>query len=291
MSGSTRYGLRVHPYAVCLKMDRGARGRVDRPDSMRPLATRDRKARRGRIHRWSKASARRLRLIALNAGAEFRSLVTLTYRARTEDWESDRERNLRIVQHSKADLHRFLRCLRKYLGDYLWVQEFQKRGVVHYHILCTALVDRARIAEVWARASGQIGDDAVLRIGADVKEVESQRGVRDYAAAYIGKEKQKSLPAGVEGAGRWWGRSRSLEVVVLDELTWLDTHENVIWKLPERIGRIMRKYLSKVFRYKYRGGVMFDFKGERLAKVPEMIRQLREHYGDLAGVGDMVGRV
>ena len=80
---------------------------------------------RGKIRGWSRGSARRLAFVAANADARFGSHLTLTYRARAAEWEDDAERNQRVIRRSKADLHRFLSCLRQEIGRYLWVQEFQ----------------------------------------------------------------------------------------------------------------------------------------------------------------------
>src|SRR5207302_2774964 len=107
-----------YPYAVDLRQDqrRKPRNRSLLRDSYR-----------GPIKGWSKSSFRLLQLVALNADGVFASHVTLTYHALTESWETDQDRNRRIVLQSKADMHRFLMCLRNELGEYLWVQEFQER--------------------------------------------------------------------------------------------------------------------------------------------------------------------
>jgi hypothetical protein len=78
---------------------------------------------------------RNLAFVAANAGVEFRSHLTLTYHAVNESWEDDQGRNRRIVNRSKRDLNRFLKAMRPQLGAYLWVQECQERGVIHYHLL------------------------------------------------------------------------------------------------------------------------------------------------------------
>jgi len=143
LTAGTKYGVGVHPYAVDLRQDqrRKPRRRSFLSDTYR-----------GAIKGLSKSSFRRLQLVALNAAGVFASHVTLTYHALTETWETDRDRNRRIVQQSKADMHRFLMCLRGELGEYIWVQEFQERGVIHYHLLCTEPVSQERASDAWARA-------------------------------------------------------------------------------------------------------------------------------------------
>jgi hypothetical protein len=281
---STRYGIRVHPFAVQMRSDGRPRlpgGEVTAQSVyVRHLQGGPELRVRGTIRAWSRASARRLRLLALNSGGAFRSLLTLTYRARELAWEEQPSRNRRVVKRSKADLHRFLRCLRAELGLYLWVQEFQKRGVIHYHVLCTSEVSKERVGEVWTRASGQADDPDVLRHGVDVQETRSDRGVRDYVGRYVGKESQKNLPPGVDNAGRWWGASRSLKPIVLEEVVWLDTSDDVIRPRELRIRRDLCTYLRKAFGFKYRGGVIFDYAGGVTARLPGMVTRLRAHYGE-----------
>ncbi len=273
MAGSTRYGVRAYPFAVELRQDQRRRHR-------RGLRRSDY---RGAIRAWSKASFRRLQLVALNSDGLFRSLVTLTYRAPVQEWETDLDRNRRVVKQSKEDLHRFLMCMRRELGKYLWVQEFQERGVIHYHLLSTEVVAEERATLAWVRASGQFDDVAVRRHSVNVRDVRSERGARSYLGRYIGKERQKCLPKGIDGAGRWWGRSRDLQVITLGESCWLDTGEEERDTRELFVSRCLRRYLSKVFGFKFRGGVVFDFGGERVAAVPRLMEQLRSKYGELVG--------
>jgi len=233
-------------------------------------------------------------MVALNADARFVSHVTLTYRARTESWEDDAKRNGRVVERSKSDLHRFLRCLRREGGDYLWVQEFQERGVIHYHVLFIRAVSQERAALVWARASEQLHDGDVLRHGVKVDAVRSERGARSYLGKYIGKGRQKVLPEGVGSAGRWWGRSRSLRLMALDEVVSYDPEEAIRRPAELRIMRAVRRYLSKVFsagravRRKFRGGAFPDYGGELSKKLHAMVVRLREHFGVTASLGEML---
>jgi hypothetical protein len=132
---ATDYGMRLYAHGVELRSD----GRYQERHRTGPFTfLRDRardRARRGAIRAWSKASARRLAFIAANAALFFAAHLTLTYRATQQEWEPEGDRNLRFVQRCHADRHRFLRCLRSEIGEYLWVREFQRRGVVHFHVL------------------------------------------------------------------------------------------------------------------------------------------------------------
>src|SRR5689334_11077681 len=147
------HGLRIFAGGLVLHGDR--RHRVWTMDGVEEFATYTcpRRGRRGRIRAFSEASRRRLELIAASAGNGFRSLLTLTYHAPTEAWEDDAGRNARVVSRSKRDLNRFFTVMRPELGAYLWIQEFQARGVVHYHVLCEADVEASRASLVWCRAT------------------------------------------------------------------------------------------------------------------------------------------
>lgn len=278
--GTGQYGIRVFRNGVELRGDGRLRFRRSRPSEWGPEYAIRSHGRRGSVGGWSEASARRLAFIAANLDSTFQSLLTLTYRARTEAWESDAERNRRVIRRSQADRHRFLRCLADELGRYLWVREFQTRGVVHYHAITEREMSQERVTEAWCRATGQLEDEAVLRHGVRVDAIWSQGGALSYLARYLGKERQKQLPAGVEGAGRWWGRSRSLKLATLEEVIWLDRSEGVR-RLPElRIVRVLRRYVSKCTRRPYRGGAFLDYGGRLSARLREMVGTLRAYYGE-----------
>jgi hypothetical protein len=243
---------------------------------------------RGKIRAWSVTSARRLAFITANADLFFRSHLTLTYRAVQESWESVGDRNLRFVKRCRADLHRFLRCIRREIGEYLWVREFQQRGAVHFHVLSELEVAQERAAAAWCRATNQAHDEAVLRHGVQADAIRSQNGARSYVSRYIGKERQKELPEGVDGAGRWWGRSRGLRLAVLEDIVWLDRSEGVRRPKQLRIVRILRRFIEKTFRRRYPGGAFVDYGGKLAAKLGAMAQRLREHYGWSPGLTELL---
>lgn len=278
--GVGSYGLRVYRNGVELRSDGRLRFRRSRPSEWGPEYAIRSHGRRGVVGGWSEASARRLAFITANADSTFSCLLTLTYRARTEAWESDAERNRRVIRRTQADRHRFLRCVHGELGHYLWVREFQARGVVHYHVLSERTLPQERATVAWCRATGQLEDEAVLRHGVLVDEVRSQGGALSYVARYLGKERQKRLPEGVEGAGRWWGRSRSLKLATLAEVVWLDRAEG-IRRAPElTIVRVLRRYVSKCTGRRYRGGAFVDYGGRLSARLRGMVESLRAFYGE-----------
>lgn len=189
-------------------------------------------------------------------------------------------RNLRIVKRSKADLNRFLTAMRKQLGAYLWVQEVQSRGVVHCHLLCEHELYEPEVKLVWCRVIGALDDAAARPHAAKVEAVREQKKVRKYLAFYLGKGRQKSLPDGVKGAGRRWGASRTVELLHLaDVVSWAagakQGHRNEI-----RTVRTLRKFISGIVGFNYRGGVIVDWGGGRSARAHRALGMLADFYGE-----------
>src|SRR5262245_32973043 len=126
------YGLRIHPHGVVLRSDRRARGVTDDGVEFTFQLARG-GGRRSGVQGVSRASQRNLGMKAANAGGEFAALLTLTYHGLAKEGEAEAARNLRIARRAKADLNRFLSAMRRLLGRCLWVMEFQRRGVIHFH--------------------------------------------------------------------------------------------------------------------------------------------------------------
>jgi hypothetical protein len=272
------YGLRL--YVAGLVVHRDHRPRVSCDGGIRPaVAAVIQGGRRGGIAAFSESSRRRLEFVAANCCARFRTLVTLTYHARVEAWETDAVRNRRIVKRSKRDLNRFLARMRREMGPYLWIQEFQSRGVIHYHLLCEGGLSPERCVVVWTRATGELDDADALRHAVRVESVSGQKQVRSYLGRYLGKQRQKLLPPGVEGAGRWWGRSRRLELEIVREIV---THgrENIeVCAVSAKVLRSLRRWLSGRLKFRIRGGQLVDWSGRLSADGADVIDGLLAFYG------------
>ena len=267
------HGLRIFAGGFVLHGD--GRRRYWSKDGVEEIEKREQgRGRRGGVKAFSETSRKRLELIAASASNEFRSLLTLTYHARAEAWEDDATPNGRIVARSKRDLNRFLTTMRRELGAYLWVQEFQVRGVVHYHALCEGEVSEERVALSWCRATEELDDAAALKHATRVDRVESQGSAKWYVARYIGKARQKLLPAGVEAGKRWWGRSRSVELQVLADVVVLAEGETVPRPTAARVVRCLRRFLRGELKFKFRGGTVVDWKGELSKRAASLVVQL-----------------
>lgn len=196
------YGVRVYRQGVEFRQDHRRRDLKGEAFVIPLRLQNDGYQRRGAIGGLSMASARRLVFIAANVGTPLTTILTLTYRENARRGESDEERNFRVARRSMEDLNRFLTCVRLEIGGYLWVQEFQERGVVHYHVLCERAITEQRVRVVWCRATDALDDEAALRHAVKVERVAIPVGARSYVGRYMGKQRQKSLPAGVTGDGK-----------------------------------------------------------------------------------------
>jgi hypothetical protein len=116
--------------------------------------------------------------------------------------------------------------------------EFQRRGVVHFHVVFEEdfLRDRGWLAECYVETIKRKGketrilrgpfeaiivrrwimavedtDLAFLRFqrGGIVELFRTANGAACYFGSYLAKADQKTLPFGLDGCGRWWAISRN----------------------------------------------------------------------------------
>jgi hypothetical protein len=190
------YGVQVHARGVVLHTDRVPR-KEDREGRVVPIGPlKGHRGDRAPIRAFTEGSRRRLEYLLANVRAEFCRIVTVTYHALCESWEGEEDRNRRIVKRSKSDLNRFLSSVRAQIGRYAWVQEFQARGVVHYHVLCENPLTQERASFLWCRATGESDDAAAMRYAVKVEAVESRIGARSYLGRYVGRDGRSLCPRG-----------------------------------------------------------------------------------------------
>ena len=169
------------------------------------------------------------------------SFITLTYstkhRPTPEKWKRDRDAWLKRLRRRYPD------------AVPIWVREYTKAGVVHFHLLVWWGVARyteswkdrrAWISRSWAETITDGAKDkeaylASLKAGTNCRPVTSKGKLREYLGKgggekahpgssmvrELGKRAQKSAP--VEGEGRWWGlgnraaynRAKRIYIVIL----------------------------------------------------------------------------
>lgn len=272
------YGLTIHPQGVVLRSDRRYRYHDDN-GALRVAARRGGTGRRQGVAGFSKASQRNLAMVAANADAAFRWHLTLTYHAIEVPGEDERALNERIAKRAKRDLNRFLSAVRRSLGRYLWVMEFQARGVLHFHVLCEHEIAHQMATLAWCRSTDELGDADAMRHAVRVQEVRSERAARYYLGRYLGKVDQKKLPPGVQAAGRWWGRSRGVELITVDYIvSGREGHDDVD-VAGVRIVRTARKWLSRDLGWKFQGGSFVSWGGRLTGRLRGVVCRLRDYFG------------
>lgn len=163
------------------------------------------------IVEFSKSSAARFRRYLRECTATYRTIITLTY-PHGHGFDGGR---------AKRDLRVFLQRCRRKLGDVpgfsmCWFMEFQRRGSIHFHILCTDFIDRMFLSEVWYGICGT-DDRRHLASGTNVQAIRSGRGgISSYAAKYAAKHVQKVVPPEFGWTGRFWGVCGERGVVSAD---------------------------------------------------------------------------
>lgn len=185
---------------------------------------------RGTIKTYSRASRRRLlRTMGKIDTSQIPVFLTLTYPAEFPEDSSS----------WKAHLNAFDRRLRRRFAHaaFAWKLEPQKRGAPHFHLLVWN-VPYLWLREWAGRAWYEVvksGDDKHLRAGVRVEQIRSWRGVKSYAAKYLGKV--QALPEGWEAPGRIWGFRHS------EDIPWAAVVKlHVTDRQAARLMRYLRRY-------------------------------------------------
>lgn len=161
------------------------------------------------IQAFSDKSRSRLKHTAVNSGDILKSQFCLTYPG--DNWPTD-------GREFKRHLNLFLTHLRKAYPflSYLWVAEFQTRGVPHVHAFLDippTEKNRFILARIWCRIVNPATtfSDSHWRFHTDPKNfIRWTMGTGSYICKYLDKAAQKAIPPGFISFGRWWGNSRGL---------------------------------------------------------------------------------
>lgn len=158
---------------------------------------------RGEIQSFSDSSRARLRKYLRETLADYKSMVTLTYpRDCGIDGVASKDHLRRFLQ----ELRRATKSNREHWSAF-WFLEFQKRGAIHFHILCTHFYHYEWIAKKWYDIVGS-GQEVHLQAGTRIEKIRAGRnGISSYCAKYAAKFDQKLIPDGFGWVGRFWGVS------------------------------------------------------------------------------------
>lgn len=239
---------------------------------------------------WSPAVRKRFRLAAAEIDFSFRKkarwlLVTLTYPGDLSTlahkvgcpWSLlDRTSVCTCRELWAEHLEAFALRWERRFGERpfaLWAKEFQRRGVVHFH-LCVLWPPRAELwrlrrwlSRVWYEVVGS-RDERHFLAGTNAKAADSHHGVTEYLNRELGKARQKTLPAGLEEPGRMWG-------------IWGLPRERADVRLTEREFHVLRRAIAGVVRAWMRAyAAELRAKGRRLVR-----RALLRYFGRYALAG------
>lgn len=180
-------------YHRAVKLVRPYKGDPDRPTP--PTRT--------EINSFSSKSRSRLKFTAGNS-PQLVSQFGMTYHKATPDG-----------REVKRHLNLFLNSVKRHYPwfQYLWILEFQSRGIPHFHLFCNLDIQddtRANLASIWHRIA-EPESTQHLRFHRNRKNfIEWDMGTGAYLCKYLSKESQKCVPDGFTGVGRFWGNSRGL---------------------------------------------------------------------------------
>jgi len=160
---------------------------------------------RKQITAFTDKARRNLRFKALNAKQPLISQFCLTYHNIVP--KDGRE--------TKSHLNRFLNKFRRMWPDsvYLWVLEFQGRGVAHYHVFLSLPVTREnhrKLADMWADVVDPSNDQLRKFHLHSRNFINWDMGSGRYLTKYLDKARQKDVPENFANVGRFWGTSRGI---------------------------------------------------------------------------------
>lgn len=188
--------------------------RVVRDYGPQPQPVHLQECKRGTVQMFSPKSASRLTEMARNARPGLISQFCLTYHQSNPDGAT-----------SKKHLNTWLVALRRAAPGvgYLWILEFQTRGVPHFHVWLTAPFSESlwkSLGAAWNRIAEPDSLEHLWwhtgpRLNPHTHKLErsfmawEMKGA-GYLRKYMSKAAQKCVPDGFGWCGRFWGATRDL---------------------------------------------------------------------------------
>lgn len=261
-------GFQIYPSAVRIVRDSRNTDKVSVPPE------------RTGIEGFSDHSRRRLRFLAGNACTPLISQFCLTYHRQTPDGRT-----------VKKHLNSWLTALRRRFPDvhYLWVLEFQTRGVPHFHVWLSLSYDLPGLHNILAKSWHRIAEpDSPEHLSFHLHPrnlIAWDMRSPGYLCKYLDKESQKAVPQGFSGCGRFWGNSRGLlaipEEITPEDLAHLDTETMSESGNASPVGYILRTisklHEKKLKRTPWRSRARTGSTSYTLQTAAPAFRQLRDY--------------
>jgi hypothetical protein len=200
-----------------------------------------RRAKRSKIVKFTKKSAKNLRHLIRNSENTWKVFITLTY---PQNFPCN-------GKETKVHLNAFLQYLRRKEIKYAWVLEFQLRGAPHYHIIASDFIPKNELSDRWYGIVGS-GDEKHQKAGTGIEFIKSKKHLYCYLSNYIKKLDQKNPPKGFENVGRFWGASRNLLTFEMFQKI------NHYYNLARMIKLIRRWYKAHLREF----GIKWKWKGQ-----------------------------
>lgn len=166
---------------------------------------------RSGISGFSDKSKRNLRFLAGNTTEKLISQFCLTYHEAKPDGIT-----------CKRHLNAWLQRVRTRFPEvhYLWVLEFQSRGVPHFHVWLNLPADTPGLRNILAVSWNRIvepGNETHLNFHKHKSNfIPWDMYNSSYLTKYLDKECQKKVPENFSGCGRFWGNSRNLLAIPVE---------------------------------------------------------------------------
>lgn len=187
---------------------------------------------RTEIQGFSDHSRRRLRFLAGNPSSPLISQFCMTYHRNSPDGRT-----------VKKHLNSWLTALRRRFPDvhYLWVLEFQTRGVPHFHVWLNLPHNLPGLHEILAKSWHRIAEpDSPEHLAFHLHPrnfIAWDMRSPGYLCKYLDKQSQKAIPPGFTGCGRFWGNSRGL-LATPDDISAADLDHLTTETVDEETGEI-----------------------------------------------------
>jgi len=208
------------------------------------------------IFEFSDKSRAHLDHICCNSGHRIKAQVCLTYH----------DQNPTDGEQIKRDLDRFLKSYRRrFPGEgYLWVLEFQNRGVPHFHLFLTVMPSR-EMQKKFARSWVKITNGTNNQYWFHARRHAWMKWNMDngkYATKYVEKQEQKNVPQAFQNVGRFWGCSRNIhpkpDLFGSAEVANLTKNNPTPWDKT-----MVRHFMDKVLRRFQERQMNYDREGKR----------------------------
>jgi hypothetical protein len=166
----------------------------------------------------------------------------------------------------KTHLEKWIKALRRRFPGvgYLWVLEFQKRRVPHYHVWLTVQPDttlQKKMARSWVRITKGTESQYWWHCRKE-NWIEWKMEDGQYAKKYAVKQVQKEVPPEYQNVGRFWASSRNLKPEPThygpEEVAKLTRTTAVPWEAAA-----VRHYFDKVLRRFQEHQMNYDRQGRR----------------------------